>query len=169
MMELINKNNMAVCALQQGRPEKSLNLLSTALASTNDHFTKRQKILVQEFTMLPKAVTPLPMPPTRTITADTPSLCHIFLESTFGTEAGISDNKYDGARSLGVDMEEDEEPLVPSVLSVLASGVISSHNDGLVMNYNKALIVLHSLNDLDILTSVVLYSYRGARMSHGNR
>jgi len=43
MRELIDVNSMAVCALQQGRPKRALDLPSAALASLKDHFANRQQ------------------------------------------------------------------------------------------------------------------------------
>jgi hypothetical protein len=161
MMQLIDMNNMAVYALQQGRPNKSLTLLSTALAIVKDHFAnERQQELVRESTMSTPVTTP--------VTTETPSLegqiPSCISDSSFSTEAGLSDCEFAGERSFAVDNEENEESLVPSIRSV-TGGIVSSHNDGLILNYNKALVVLHSLDDLDVLTSIVLYNI--ALVKHG--
>ena len=61
-------------------------------------------------------------------------------------------------------MEDVQGSVVPPILSV-PFGAPFSHNDGLVLNYNKALMVLHNLNDLEVLLSVVLYNM--AIVNHG--
>jgi hypothetical protein len=161
MMELIEMNNMAVCALQHGRPKKAHDLLSTALSSIKDHFAKRQQEVVQKSTMPTPPGLPAPSPPLSVETSPLQLQIPICVSSlSLGTEFGSSDDD----RSFGMDTEEDNELKVPSVFSV-TGGVVSSLNDGLVLNYNKSLMVLHSLNDLDVLTSVVLYNI--AIVKHG--
>jgi len=166
MMQIIDMNNRAVCALQQGRPKKALSLLSTAIASVKEHFAKTQAIS-PESTSMPTPSTALLPTTTPTTTYETPipqrhlprriSDCSIL-----GTESEWGNDEYeDDEWSLGLDMEEEDAknvaPMVPSILSV-PSGVISSHNNGLILNYNKALMILRNLNDLDVLTSVILYN-----------
>jgi len=147
-MEHIDMNNAAVCALQQGRPEHALGLLSMALASLKDHFTKRQQPgMVQEFTMMPATITQ-PPPPTKT---ENPSPWrqhpYFIFDAAIRTEI----------EHYGDTMLDEGLVVVPSVLSV-TFGALSSHNDGLVLNYNKALMVLHCLYDIDVLASVLLYN-----------
>jgi hypothetical protein len=140
MMELIDKNNMAVCALQQGKSEKALHLLSTALTILKEQYARRAT------------------------TTETPCLrrqplCCVHEEgeeSAIEIEPDCSADDHDDEWSLCVDMEEDDQT-VPSVFSV-ARGDIYSNSDGLVLNYNKALMVLQNLTDLDVLTSIVLYN-----------
>jgi len=67
MRELIDVNSMAVCALQQGRPKRALDLPSAALASLKDHFANRQQQeLVHEsnsMSMSTPSILPPPPPP----------------------------------------------------------------------------------------------------------
>lgn len=148
IMELNDRNNIAVCALQQGRPDIAFELLSTTLASLKDHFAKRQQGVLQEST------TPITLLPT-----PTHRLPRCVSDSSIGRESDRCDDEYDDEY-----MQEDEEPELPSVVSV-PSGVISSHNNGLVLNFSKALMVLRNLNDLEALASVVLYNM--ALVNHG--
>ena len=186
MRELIDMNNMAVCALQKGRPKKALNLLSAALVSLKDHVVNRgqqQEVLVlhEESTSMPTPthITPPPSPPptpTTPTTTEAPShrwqLPRCVSDSSIATNSDWCGDEYDDESSLDVEMvEEDEEPVVPSVLSV-TSEVISSHNDGLMLNYTKSLMVLHTLSDFKVLASVVLYNmaivYHGRAIKRGS-
>ena len=157
-MELIDMNNTAVRALQHGRAKQAHDLLSTALASLKVHFAKEGKRQVlQKSTISSRTNTPPPQPTTKETETPFPLQDHPrCVSNTSGAEYNWCGDK----RSLGV----DKEPMVPSVVSVV-TGVISSHNDGLVLNYNKALMVLYSLDDLDVLTSIVLYNI--ALVKHG--
>ena len=176
MRELIDMNNMAVCALQQGRPKKALDLLSAAMASLKDHFTnKQQQEVVHKSTSMSMPTPITPSPPTPTAT-ETPSqrwkLPRCVSDSSIVTDIDSCSDEYDDDWSLDVEMmKDDEEPVVPSVLSVTC-GVISSHSDGLVLNYTKALMILHGLNDFEVLASVVLYNkaivYHGRAIGRGS-
>jgi hypothetical protein len=160
MKELINMKNMAVCALQQGSPKTAHDQLLTALEILKDCFAKRGQqhaAVAHHESTVPTPITPPPTPTTTEI----PSLHR---QPSQRRVTNLRGDEYDNERSLGEEMEEDEEPVVPSVFSV-TSGVISSHNNGLVPNFNKALMILHSFNDLDALTSVVLYNI--AIVNHG--
>jgi hypothetical protein len=143
MMQLIDMNNMSVGAMQQGRPKRALFLLATALACIKDHFARRQ----QE----------------ESNTNETGETSAASLRRQL--PRFVSDSSV-GAKSEwpGGDVQQDKERAESSVFSA-PSGVISSYNYGLVLNYNKALMVLHSLDDLEVLTGVVLYNM--AIVKHG--
>jgi len=151
-MELINMNNAALGALQLGRPKQALDILSMALASLKDHFGKEGHQEVAQESTIPTHLT-TPTPPT---TTETPSPRRQHPRCASGSSIGAKPDCKENKRSLTV--EEDEGSVVPPSIFSVAFGALSSHNDGLVLNYNKALMVLHSLNDLEVLTSVVLYN-----------
>jgi hypothetical protein len=155
-LQVIETNNSAVAAMQHGRAKESIDLLREAIANLKDH-------------CLPSR-SPLSFPSTR----GTPlphrwrELPHAGSNSSFETQSDISsslsslsfkdeDNDYFSA--VGIDAKQDQPSLlgVPVYAKTL-SDFSTKEDDALVLLYNRAIIVLPSAQDRELLIGVALYN-----------
>jgi hypothetical protein len=155
-LQVIETNNSAVVAMQQGRAKESIDLLREAIANLKDHFLPSRS--------------PLSFPSTR----GTPlphrwrEQPHAGSDSSIETQSGLSscssslslnDEEDDCFSAMKINAKQDQ----PSLLSVPVCAKTSSHfstkeDDALVLLYNRAIIVLPGAQDRELLIGVALYN-----------
>jgi hypothetical protein len=160
--QAIRMNNSAVAALQEGRAKESIELLREAITNLKDHFILSRSPLSfpssggtplsQRRRELPRAV------------SDVSNVSSIETQSDLSSSLSSSslhfnDEEDDCLSATEIDAQENQA----SLLSVPVHAKISSHfsakeDDALVLLYDRAIIVLPSDQDKELLTGVALYN-----------
>jgi hypothetical protein len=175
--QVIEINNSAVAAMQQGRAKESIELLREAIANLKDHFlisrsplssttSSRGTPLPHRRRTLPRAVSDssieTPLPRRRR------ELPRASSESSFETQSDLSssssslsfnDDEDDYFSAMEIDAKQDQ----PSFHSVPVYAKTSSHlsrkeDDAVVLLYDRAIIVFPDEQDKELLTGVALYN-----------
>jgi hypothetical protein len=154
--QVIEINNSAVAAMQEGRAKESIELLCETIANLKEHFLLSRS--------------PLSLPSSRgtRLPHRRRELPHVVSDSSVETESDLSasssslhfNNEEDDYFSA---MEIDATQRQPSLLGVPVHAEISSHfsrkeDDALVLFYNRAIIISPSEQDKELLAGVVLYN-----------
>jgi hypothetical protein len=154
--QVININNSAVAAMQQGRAKESMELLREAIANLKDHFLLNGS--------------PLSSPSSRGIHLPhrRREIPRTFSDSSIETQSDLSssssslyfnDEEEDYFSAIVIDAQQNQ----PSLLSVPVHAKTSSHfstkeDDALILLYNRAIIVFPDEQDKELLTGVALYN-----------
>jgi hypothetical protein len=152
--QVIEINNSAVAAMQEGRAKESMELLCEAIANLKDHFVLSRS----PFSFPSSRGTPLPHRRRPRAVSD----------SSVETESDLSSSSsslhfYDEDDHFFSPMEIDTKQNQPSLHSVPVHANTSSHfptkeDDALVLLYNRAITVLPGEQDKELLTGVALYN-----------
>jgi hypothetical protein len=157
--QVIEINNSAVAAMQQGRAKESIELLRGAIANLKNHY-------------LIKRSSPLSFPPSRGIPLPHHrwELPRAVSDSSIETQSDLSssssslsfnDEEDDYFSTMEIDAKQEDQP--PSLRSVPVYANTSSHistkeDDAVVLLYNRAIIVFPDEQDKELLTGVALYN-----------
>jgi hypothetical protein len=160
--KVIKINNSAVAAMQQGRAKGSIDLLGEAITNLMDHFHINKSSLSSPSSR----ETPLPhrwreRPRARTVS-----------DSSVETQSDISSLSFSSSSSSSLSLSslhfDDDEDDDFSAMEIAAKqdqpSLVSVHvhakkeDDDLVLLYNRAIIVVPSEQDKELLTGVVLYN-----------
>lgn len=155
-LQLIELNNNAVAALQQGKSKQAIESLRVALANLKHHFHALKEHEPQAPVPTPSCGTP--WPPLR-------DLPRVISDASIATQselyASTSSLSLNDEATQGMDIDESED--LPSVFSVpvdpkTTSQCPTTEDDALVFMYTGALVLYPDVDDRELITGVVLYN-----------
>jgi tetratricopeptide (TPR) repeat protein len=155
--QVIEINNSAVAAMQQGNAKKSIELFRKAIANLKDHYLPNR---------LPLSFFPssrgTPLPPQRR------ELPRLVSDSSIETQSDLSSSSSslffnaeddDYLSAMNIDAKQDQPSLLSVPIYAKTSSYFSSKEDDAVIRlYDRAIIVCPDEQDKELLTGVALYN-----------
>jgi hypothetical protein len=157
-LQVIETNNSAVAAMQQGRAKESIDLLREAIANLKDHFLLNRSPV--SFPAPSSCGTPLPHRRRELPCVGSDSSISVLpVASSFSSSLSFNDEVDDCFSAMEINDKQDQ----PSLRSVPVYTNTSSHfptkeDNALVLLYNRAIIVLPDAQGRELLTGVALYN-----------
>jgi hypothetical protein len=155
-LQVIETNNSAVAAMQEGRAKESIELLREAIANLKDHFLLNRSPL-----SFPPSSCGTPLPHRRRelpcVGSDS-SVSGLSSLSSFSPSIYPNDKVDDYLSAMKVDAKQDQPLLSVPVRTNTSSHFLTKEDDALVLLYNRAIIVQPDTQGRELLTGVALYN-----------
>jgi tetratricopeptide (TPR) repeat protein len=159
--QVIDLNNSAVAAMQQGRPKESIEFLRIALANLKDHFYVHRP---QPFPLSSPSSRGTPLPhrrrelPRRVSDSSIETQSESELSSS-SSSLSFNDEEDESLSAMEIDVGQDQ----PSVFSVPVNAKNSSRfsrkeDDALIFMYNRALVIFPDEQDKELITGAALFN-----------